>query len=473
LRPEQQAASQLARNAPAPTPASQQALLLGTCFRLAQQKAANTFHLLATTQLNIHQPPTLASVNMRGTTSSRAALLTLFSLLFLLASAPFGVVRADDDSDDDGEAGSSSTSTISSTCTSDLPDFDYMVSPLSDTKFYWKLSPDGADMISRIVRTGTDGYFSLGPNLSSRMPGTDAIFALANEGVFQYDVTGYASSQVRRRDPQWLTGTSIQYVNGVLTADFTRPLVSPNGSGKDISTTGPTTFVWASSSSTSVSRHNRQGSFSVEVGSCQGGVAGASGISSGSLLDSLDYMAAHGTIMFITWGVLVPLGITIAMMKPSWWFNAHRVIQGLAMVLGVLGVIAAVVGKDQQWGGPHLAGTHGKVGVAVTVLGWFQLVNATLRPAAPKQGDEKTTARSSWEVLHRLTSSAAVGLAWWTIFTGMDLYGVKQSKETAVIVVLAIFTAIAVFASLRKLCQPRSVAPNKQATSDMEMHVVS
>jgi len=84
---------------------------------------------------------------------------------------------------------------------------------------------------------------------------------------------------------------------------------------------------------------------------------------------------AHGSFMFIAWAFLVPIASVVARYykRYSWWFNVHRLLNGLASMIVVIGFILAI----DFWSPPHFAILHTILGLIVVLLAVVQPVLGT------------------------------------------------------------------------------------------------
>lgn len=162
--------------------------------------------------------------------------------------------------------------------------------------------------------------------------------------------------------------------------------------------------------------------------------------SSGSFLP---FMAAHGSLMLISWGFLLPLGIVSARMlrhfPNSLWFRIHRVVQPLGIVTALAGWITALAGPFNVLGsGVYDAQfLHAVLGSTVMGLGLLQPINAYLRPHKTETdrdddhyNDHETSLkqRRCWELGHKTIGYLATFLGMVNCFIGMVLSGKYQEK---------------------------------------------
>ena len=140
------------------------------------------------------------------------------------------------------------------------------------------------------------------------------------------------------------------------------------------------------------------------------------------------WIVTHGTLMMMSWGLLLPSGVIIARFakhkKPDGiWFKIHRAFQIFGLVLALIGWIIALVQFDVFSAGikDNVSYIHGLVGCIVMSLGLLQPLNAFIRPHAPPPGDgaPKAVKRVVWEYVHKGSGYTAVVLAVITIFIGV------------------------------------------------------
>jgi len=131
---------------------------------------------------------------------------------------------------------------------------------------------------------------------------------------------------------------------------------------------------------------------------------------------------AHGSLMLIAWGWLLPTGAIFAKLSKhrpgDLWFKVHRIVQVLGLLLALAGWIIALneftVFQSKGESNYH----HGVMGITVMTLGLIQPINALIRPKAAKDGQAKSPARKIWEYIHKGTGWIALLLAVPTIVLG-------------------------------------------------------
>ena len=120
-------------------------------------------------------------------------------------------------------------------------------------------------------------------------------------------------------------------------------------------------------------------------------------------------MFLHGVCMALAWSVLLPSGVLVAHFEREkegtfngvkYWFGYHRTVQYIGWFVQLLGFVFVVVYVSAK-GGVHFGGLHTYIGLAVTILGTLQPLNAYFRPHAAEEGKAKSSKRQYWEWLHK------------------------------------------------------------------------
>ncbi|GMI06012.1 hypothetical protein TrLO_g5659 [Triparma laevis f. longispina] len=159
-----------------------------------------------------------------------------------------------------------------------------------------------------------------------------------------------------------------------------------------------------------------------------------------------DLVKAHGALMMISWGFLLPLGVILARFlkhrEGGVWFKLHRAIQCTGLLLAIAGFIIALTQFDVFTAeGINLSKIHGTFGIIVMTLGILQPVNAFFRPHVEPQ----TKSRLLWEKLHKGSGRFAIILAVLTIFLGttrVAFVGDKTGFQIGYLCVLILLAAV-------------------------------
>ena len=344
---------------------------------------------------------------------------------------------------------------VSTDCSSDDASYTFKKTLASGLLLYWKIT--GAAVTFEMRHTSsTAGYVSLGVNDRSDMVGGDAMVA-TSASVSKYDLNGMSASAVVQQTSsrQDLTGTSYTHAGGVVKAIFTRPLAAArrHGSaaatgGKSILASGMNTFIWAHGGST-LGYHTARGILRLDLATC-----GSSVVESDK-----SKFTAHAWLMALVWGVIIPLGALFAsatrpaggaVVQVSSWPQIHIGIQLMGCVLGTAGFVMAYLGTEERKG-EHFNGTHQKVGLALLILGWTQIVIGIFRPA--NDPVEETLLHKLWAIKHRVVGIGLVVGAACNIYKGMDIFDSSNTSRglyTAWLVLVALaFVALYAYKAAR------------------------
>jgi len=142
----------------------------------------------------------------------------------------------------------------------------------------------------------------------------------------------------------------------------------------------------------------------------------------------------HGTLMALSWGFLLPLGVILARFlrhapkvhvpgldagPAPFWFVAHRIIQTTGLIIALAGWIIGLT-KIFSTSQP----THLGLGCAIMTIGLLQPINAMFRPHPP---DNRTAKRLCWEFVHKWLGRSACIMAVIQIFIGFAAIGADKT----------------------------------------------
>ena len=159
----------------------------------------------------------------------------------------------------------------------------------------------------------------------------------------------------------------------------------------------------------------------------------------------------HGLLMLLGWGILLPLGVTIARFGRGLgplWFTLHWMLQ----VAGVVLMFAAfIVGILMNQSSPFAislsARPHAVIGLLVVVLGLQQAVNGCARPHVTK-GVPPTTYRRVWEIVHKVGGRVMLLLGIINPFWGFAHLGLGPFVVVLYSIWVGVLTLFWVFATL-------------------------
>jgi cytochrome b561 len=102
-------------------------------------------------------------------------------------------------------------------------------------------------------------------------------------------------------------------------------------------------------------------------------------------------------------------------------FLLHRIVQVVGLICASAGFILAVAKFEALDLDDSVHRNHRALGITVMIFGWFQPLNALIRPHPPKEGEEKPALRLGWEILHKVLGYLTLILAVITIFLGLKI----------------------------------------------------
>ena len=151
-------------------------------------------------------------------------------------------------------------------------------------------------------------------------------------------------------------------------------------------------------------------------------------------------LVAHGSLMLVSWGFLLPCGIISAHFlrhRGPIWFKLHRAIQVTGLTLAIVGWSIALARLDVFFPGSIFpAVIHGAVGILIMCLGIMQPINAYFRPHIMEgDSEEKKTRRRRWEYLHKGSGYTALFLS---LFVQIPL-GLFLSQSITFLVLYFVF----------------------------------
>jgi len=168
---------------------------------------------------------------------------------------------------------------------------------------------------------------------------------------------------------------------------------------------------------------------------------------------------AHAIIMFLAWGLCLPLGLLAARYLRSFpnalWFKLHRPLQYTGTFLGFIGIIIGYSMAGTQF--QHTA--HATIGTIILVFSFLQVVVAFFRPH--KDPDHPVSQqRIAFELFHHYNGRGLVLLAMVQIYLGIfidyyitnpwliPLYGAIIGTALLIVLLLEIKNCIRPFGKL-------------------------
>ncbi|KAI9172973.1 hypothetical protein H9P43_007104 [Blastocladiella emersonii ATCC 22665] len=267
----------------------------------------------------------------------------------------------------------------------------------------FQLAPTPGNTTSSVdilIATKIVGWIGLG--VGNGMSNTDMVMAWQSSTADN----GWAVSRRLSTQKDLPPRASVQFVSVVNTTKtpdalgyyylrLRRPVEkASSAAGEKTLTNAAMPMSWAYLASSSVSasnlpRHSRDGSFSYnplgaeplstlaatgEVGLNVTLATGGSASSGSGSSSRETAMLVHGILMGVAWSALSFIGILIARFGKhrfgARWFPLHRGLFGVAILFTIGGFLAAVLTTDSD----HFDSTHGKLGLAVTIVAVGQIV---------------------------------------------------------------------------------------------------
>jgi hypothetical protein len=204
---------------------------------------------------------------------------------------------------------------------------------------------------------------------------------------------------------------------------------------------------------------------------------------------------AHGILMGLAWGILVPLAIGASLIRSILfpgtpvWYKVHHSLNFLAVLCTTVGM-AVGIAAIQQEGKTHMVATfHAKAGLALFILAVLQAMMGYLKPPAPatvgaalaskadvhdedherNDGEletdsqdnnskqqapnqtrspysnappKKTLKRKLWEWKHRILGATLWGLAWYASSTGCYEFQTKYAQDNVMPLFWGVFCSV-------------------------------
>jgi len=329
--------------------------------------------------------------------------------------------------------------------------------------------------ITLTYRSDNVTWFAFGVGFQPGMVGTDAIVfepgRPAGQQINQYTLSAKSDAGVSMVPASQATITSASWTtaeDGAAVVTVTRPLAEGSYPGsRSIPSDGPVWIAWAhggqSGSPSVLGQHT-------EANRGSGWLNFATGLYKPTTESVYTLRLTHGALMFIAWGVLVPLGIFAARFTKArmphtgsnpFWFTAHRVLQGCAFALFTIALVLAIV---MVFPGYHFRQAHSIIGLITMLLGLLQPILAFVRPAAAPPGYVEAPMRRAWQSAHRGMGYLSALLAVPAIFLGLRIYGAHVGFLAAYAVFAALL--LGAFAVLERRRQREVAAAQAKALDD-------
>jgi hypothetical protein len=153
----------------------------------------------------------------------------------------------------------------------------------------------------------------------------------------------------------------------------------------------------------------------------------------GAQANSTPFKVAHGLLMVLAWGAVLPAGALVPRFwrhaLPDTWLVLHRRFQYTGSALVLVGLVLSIVSVSMD-GGSHFGtrfGTtsHNVLGLVLAVLALVQVLGSLLRPSNAPSGPsgEPSTARRLWRLKHMLLGYGMIAASISQLVSGIRLLG--------------------------------------------------
>ncbi|KAG9157757.1 hypothetical protein Leryth_017845 [Lithospermum erythrorhizon] len=142
---------------------------------------------------------------------------------------------------------------------------------------------------------------------------------------------------------------------------------------------------------------------------------------------------SHGVLNMLSWGIMMPIGAMVARYLRKYdplWFYSHIMIQSVAFILGVSGIICGLVLNDRL---DENVDRHKTIGIIVLLFGCLQVIAFLARP------DKESKVRKFWNWYHFTVGRVLIMLAVVNVFIGIQLADAGSGWKASYAVVLVIF----------------------------------
>jgi hypothetical protein len=270
---------------------------------------------------------------------------------------------------------------------------------------YAKPITTGSTELSLALQGPSSGYVAVGWSPNGNMLNSDAVIGWSDGSDVPFIQSYKLPDQSAPEDLVDLSITlvSVIDVNGKTTLFFTRSI----SSGKNpINQQKGNTLIGAISNSKAISYHTAH----------SGAVQANFYTGTSATTARFGYPEAHGLLMFLSWGLVLPLGVVWARytryMPDAIWFKIHRIAQYGAFPVAILAFILIVSSSKVPFG----SHPHHIVGTIIMILGVLQIISAFFRPH--KEG-HLTRSRVMFEYFHWWNGRFLIAAAIYQIFSGI------------------------------------------------------
>jgi Eukaryotic cytochrome b561 len=325
-------------------------------------------------------------------------------------------------------------------------------------------------------------YVAFAFSLDQYMAGSYAVIGTPADGKVQkYALTGREKPSAMPEAQQTLEDASVESDGVTTTLTFTK-LLKEEGEVEIIANGGDNIFLYAvgNDGQTDLQFHKKFGHTIVNL------AAGTAFASDPNAYRTL--WIVHGVCLALAWILLIPTAIACSVARAliphsekGLWFQLHRGINSVGMVLTVVGIAIAIYAIQAEQGATadHFSKRHHQIGLAVLIVAVMNAAYGIFRPHAPHapvekhpvavdHNDEepeeeaghnkkttsaampmphKSPARLAFEYGHRVLGLTAIILAWFNVASGAELVH-RRYVDSVTNYALAAWAVVAVVAAV-------------------------
>lgn len=287
----------------------------------------------------------------------------------------------------------------------------------------------------QIRMTGkTNGWVAIGFSNDQKMALTDVYLGTAGNGVSDRWASGRSLPLLDTANggASDILNSSCTQSGDSLTCTFTRPLITSDANDFDLVT--PRYVLWAvgSLSGTTVNIHSSKG-FSTDKLNISQGCESGGAIGQALSKSSNKMLVAHGVLMVISWMILIPWGVFMALSRGicghqfkksdkdmEFWFKLHVPIQligvGLMLISFIIIFVEVGIPTNSYLKNTQTKGLHHRIGITVFALALAQPALAWVRKLG--KGASNKRLHCAWHILHGIFGYGSLILAAVAMYLG-------------------------------------------------------
>ena len=334
-------------------------------------------------------------------------------------------------------------------CISTDPMYQNMVSLDNDLILFWNLTDTLSTFLHARLQYKGKGWIGFGFSNNGLMIGNNAIIGTmeSEPRVLKYKLSARRLSGIELLPEanQTLQNVVFEQTESETNMTFSK-LLQEDG---EITIDERTIFIWSYGSSNILSTHIAQGSYIIDLSQCSQ--------ERNATFSVKNEWKAHGIMMFVSWGVLVPLAIAFQILRRfSYKYTHIHVSLNLSAYLSVIAsfIISIITTDNQKL--HHFDGKHQVMGFALIVVASLQVMGGITRPHANRE-IEITKTRKYWECVHKSSGYILLVFSSLVILSGLERYSEKYGKKSYCVEFILYMTLIVVCLILVKLYCSKSL----------------